>query len=54
MDINTLSIDQLVEYVINVNDRVIVKRLNRRGYKRQGNEFKKHITKVILKNKGDD
>lgn len=71
MDINTLSIEQLVEYVnkelingrnmreienndFNVNDRVIVKRLNRRGYKRQGNEFKKDITKVILKNKGDE
>ena len=51
MDINTLSIEQLVEYVnqelskgrtmkdietndFNVNDRVIVKRLTRRGYKR--------------------
>lgn len=32
-----------------VNDRVIVKRLNRRGYKRVGNEFTKDITKVIQK-----
>lgn len=64
MDINTLSIEQLVEYVnqelsngrtmkdietndFNVNDRVIVKRLTRRGYKRIGNEFKQSITNVI-------
>lgn len=33
-----------------VNDRVIVKRLNRKGYKRAGNEFKIDITKVIPKN----
>lgn len=32
-----------------VNDRVIVKRLTRRGYKRVGNEFTKDITKVIQK-----
>lgn len=32
-----------------VNDRVIVKRLTRRGYKRIGNEFTKDITKVIQK-----
>lgn len=30
-----------------VNDRVIVKRLTRRGYKRVGNEFTTEITKVI-------
>lgn len=68
MDINTLSIEQLVEYVnqelskgrtmkdietndFNVNDRVIVKRLTRRGYKRAGNEFKHGITNVIHKDK---
>ena len=68
MDINTLSIEQLVEYVnqelsngrtmkdiensdFNVNDRVIVKRLTRRGYKRVGNEFKQDITNVIQKDK---
>ena len=68
MDINTLSIEQLVEYVnqelskgrtmkdietndFNVNDRVIVKRLNRRGYKRTGNEFKQDITNVTQKDK---
>lgn len=68
MDINTLSIEQLVEYVnqelsngrtmkdietndFNVNDRVIVKRLTRRGYKRIGNEFKQSITNVIQKDK---
>lgn len=34
-----------------VNDRVIVKRLTRRGYKRVGNEFTKDITKVIQKDK---
>lgn len=66
MDINTLSIEQLVEYVnqelskgrtmkdietndFNVNDRVIVKRLTRRGYKREGNEFKHGITNAIQK-----
>lgn len=32
-----------------VNDRVIVKRLNRKGYKRVGNEFLKNITKDIQK-----
>lgn len=32
-----------------VNDRVIVKRLNRKGYKRVGNEFIKIITKDIQK-----
>lgn len=32
-----------------VNDRVIVKRLTRRGYKRVGNEFTRDITKVIQK-----
>lgn len=68
MDINTLSIEQLVEYVnqelskgrtmkdietndFNVNDRVIVKRLTRRGYKRAGNEFKQGVTNVIQKDK---
>lgn len=68
MDINTLSIEQLVGYVnqelskgrtmveieindFKVNDRVIVKRLTRRGYKRIGNEFKQGITKVIQKDK---
>ena len=68
MDINTLSIEQLVEYVnqelskgrtmkdietndFNVNDRVIVKRLTRRGYKRVENEFKHDITNVIPKHK---
>ena len=68
MDINTLSIEQLVEYVnqelskgrtmkdietndFNVNDRVIVKRLTRRGYKRVGNEFKRGITNVKQKDK---
>ena len=68
MDINTLSIEQLVEYVnqelskgrtmkdietndFNVNDRVIVKRLTRRGYKRAGNEFKHGITNVIHRDK---
>jgi len=68
MDINTLSIEQLVEYVnqelskgrtmkdietndFNVNDRVIVKRLTRRGYKRVENEFKHDITNVIPKYK---
>lgn len=66
MDVNTMSIEQLVEYVnqelakgrtmvdietndFKVNDRVIVKRLTRRGYKRVGNEFKQGITKVIQK-----
>ena len=34
-----------------VNDRVIVKRLTRRGYKRVGNEFKQSITNVIQKDK---
>lgn len=64
MDINKLSIEQLVEYVnrelakgrtmrdieindFKVNDRVIVKRLTRRGYKRLGNEFNKVITEDI-------
>lgn len=68
MDINTMSIEQLVGYVnqelsngrtmkdietndFNVNDRVIVKRLTRRGYKRIGNEFKQSITNVIQKDK---
>lgn len=68
MDINTLSIEQLVEYVnqelsngrtmkdietndFNVNNRVIVKRLTRRGYKRMGNEFRQSITNVIHKDK---
>ncbi len=68
MDINTLSIEKLVEYVnqelskgrtmkdietndFNVNDRVIVKRLTRRGYKRVENEFKHSITNVIHKDK---
>ncbi len=43
-----------------VNDRVIVKRLNRKGYKRVGNEFLKNITKDIQRdndihlNNGDD
>lgn len=32
-----------------VNDRVIVKRLNRKGYKRVGNEFIKVIKKDIQK-----
>lgn len=32
-----------------VNDRVIVKRLNRKGYKRVGNEVIKIITKDIQK-----
>ena len=32
-----------------VNERVIAKRLNRKGYKRINNEFKKDITKVIQK-----
>ena len=32
-----------------VNDRVIVKRLNRKGYKRVNNEFLKGITKEIQK-----
>lgn len=32
-----------------VNDRVMVKRLNRKGYKRVGNEFTKIITKDIQK-----
>ena len=32
-----------------VNDRVIVKRLNRKGYKRVGNKFIKSITKDIQK-----
>lgn len=31
-----------------VNDRVIVKRLNRKGYKRVGSEFIKNITEDIL------
>lgn len=68
MDINTMSIEQLVEYVnqelskgrtmvdietndFKVNERVIVKRLTRRGYKRIGNEFKQDITNVIQKDK---
>lgn len=34
-----------------VNDRVIVKRLTRRGYKRVGNEFKQGITNVMQKDK---
>lgn len=68
MDINILSIEQLVEYVnqelsngrtmkeienndFNVNNRVIVKRLTRRGYKRIGTEFKQDITNVIQKDK---
>lgn len=34
-----------------VNDSVIVKRLNRRGYKRKGNEFKLDITNITQKNK---
>ncbi|MGL5149319.1 MAG: hypothetical protein ACRC7N_01950 [Clostridium sp.] len=66
MDINTVSIGQLVEYVnqelskgrtmvdietndFNVNERVIAKRLTRRGYKRVENEFKQGITNVIQK-----
>ncbi len=69
MDINVLSLEELVEYVnqelskgrtmrdiemkdFNVNDRVIVKRLTRRGYKRVGNEFKQCLTNVIQKDKG--
>lgn len=68
MDINALSIEQLVEYInqelskgrtmvdvetndFKVNERVIVKRLGRRGYKRFGNEFKNVITKDIQKDK---
>ena len=34
-----------------VNDRVIVKRLTRRGYRREGNEFKQDITNVIQRDK---
>lgn len=66
MDINTMSIEQLVEYVnqelskgrtmvdietndFKVNERVIAKRLTRRGYKRVENEFKQGITNVIQK-----
>ena len=50
MDISNIKIEDIVNYINKeVNERVIAKRLNRKGYKRINNEFKKDITKVIQK-----